>query len=196
MPTRAIRFLARSLETVFLQHRMLSAEQLPVIFRELVNDRASLDVVRLMEQQVPPVGNRKAFPAMAVGFQFTAPSQHEQPVMKGKTAPISDTDCRFRRTDQKPDQHCRRPRFWTIGYQARLNREQFRPFIYREIFPTAAVGRKLWLLGQQLAPLQRSPFQNTGAFLEQMRSRLQHNVPRRSVPRLEVAIVPKLRRCG
>ena len=148
MPTRAIRFLARSLGTVFLQHRMLSAEQLPVFFRGLVNDRASLDVVRLMEQQVPPVGNRKAFPAIAVGFQFTAPSQHEQPVMKGKTAPISDTDCRFRRTDQKPDQHCRRPRFWTIGYQARLNREQFRPFIYREIFPTAAESCKLGLANQ------------------------------------------------
>ena len=168
MPTRAIRFLTRSSRAVFLQHRMLSAEQSPVIFRELVNDRASLDVVRLMEQQVPPVGNRKAFPAMAVRFQFTAPSQHEQPVIEGETAPIFDTDCRFRRTDQKPDQHCRRPRFWTIGYQARLNREQFRPFSYREIFPTAAVGRKLWLLGQQLAPLQRSPFRNARAFLEQM----------------------------
>ena len=145
---------------------MLSAEQLPVFFRELVNDRASLDVVRLMKQQVPPVGNRKAFPAMAVRFQFTAPSQHEQPVIEGETAPIFDTDCRFRRTDQKPDQQCRRPRFWTIGYQARLNREQFRPFSYREIFPTAAVGRKLWLLGQQLAPLQRSPFRNARAFLK------------------------------
>lgn len=166
MPTRAIRFLARSLGTVFLQHRMLSAEQLPVIFRELVNDRASLDVVRLMEQQVPPVGNWKAFPAVTMRFEIATVSQHEQPVMKGKTIPISDTDCRFWRTDQKPDQHCRRPRFRTIGYQARLNREQFRPFSYREIFPTAAVGRKLWLLGQQLAPLQRSPFRNARAFLK------------------------------
>ena len=100
---------------------MLSAEQLPVFFRELVNDRASLDVVRLMEQQVPPVGNWKAFPAVTMRFEIATVSQHEQPVIEGETAPISDTDCRFRRTDQKPDQHCRRPRFWTIGYQARLN---------------------------------------------------------------------------
>ena len=72
---------------------MLSAEQLPVFFRELVNDRASLDVVRLMEQQVPPVGNWIAFPAVTMRFEIATVSQHEQPVIEGETAPIFDIGC-------------------------------------------------------------------------------------------------------
>ena len=74
---------------------MLSAEQSPVIFRELVNDRASLDVVRQMEQQVNPVGNRKAFPAITIEFEIAAIAQHKQPVIEGETAPIFDIGCRF-----------------------------------------------------------------------------------------------------
>ena len=143
MPGKAIRFLIYSSRTVFFQYRMLPAKQPPVLFRELIDDRASLNVTRLMIEQIPPMRNGKTLPTRAAGLQLATGSQHKQPVVQREAIPVLDTNRRFGRTGQKAGQYRRMYRIRTMEYQTRLNRKQALPLVYGKTFPALAVSCKL-----------------------------------------------------
>ena len=142
-----------------------SGKRQPIIFCKPVNDGASFSISRLMEQQIPPMGNGKTLPAMAAGFQLAAGSQHEQPIVQREAIPVLDANRRFGRTGQKAGQYRRMFRIRTIEYQARPDGEQLPPGFRRKPFPARAEPHKLRLPCQKLAPLPFSPLRDAGTLL-------------------------------